>query len=66
MSEIRVLIIEDERPLREILTARLQRDGFVVDAASDGEGWVELQHVDAVQCRTETTTQLTQLIKSRT
>jgi two-component system response regulator PhoP len=34
---MRVLLVEDEVPLRETLTARLKRDGFAVDTASDGE-----------------------------
>lgn len=34
---MRILLIEDEAPLRETLSARLRRDGFAVDTASDGE-----------------------------
>ncbi len=34
---MRILLVEDEAPLRETLTARLRREGFAVDAASDGE-----------------------------
>ncbi len=34
---MRILLVEDEAPLRETLAARLKRDGFAVDAASDGE-----------------------------
>jgi two-component system response regulator PhoP len=34
---MRILIIEDEAPLRETLAARLQREGFAVDTAADGE-----------------------------
>lgn len=34
---IRILLVEDEAPLRETLAARLKRDGFAVDAAQDGE-----------------------------
>lgn len=34
---MRVLIVEDEAPLRETLAARMQREGFAVDTASDGE-----------------------------
>lgn len=33
---MRVLIIEDEQQLREQLAARLQQEGFAVDAAADG------------------------------
>lgn len=33
---MRVLIVEDETPLREQLVARLKEEGYVVDAASDG------------------------------
>ena len=34
---MRVLIVEDEAPLRETLAARMQREGFAVDTAQDGE-----------------------------
>ncbi len=34
---MRVLIVEDEGPLREQLTTHLQSNGFAVDAAADGE-----------------------------
>ena len=34
---MRVLLVEDEAPLRETLAARLKRAGFAVDAAGDGE-----------------------------
>lgn len=34
---MRVLVIEDEAPLREQLSARLKQEGFVVDVAADGE-----------------------------
>ena len=34
---MRILLVEDEAPLRETLAARLHREGFAVDAASDGE-----------------------------
>src|SRR6478736_2675948 len=36
-GHMRVLLVEDEAPLRETLAARLKRDGFAVDAAGDGE-----------------------------
>ena len=34
---MRVLLVEDDTPLRETLVARLQREGYAVDAAADGE-----------------------------
>lgn len=34
---MRVLLVEDEISLRETLAARLKREGYAVDAASDGE-----------------------------
>jgi two-component system, OmpR family, response regulator PhoP len=34
---MRILLIEDEAPLRETLKARLMREGFAVEAAPDGE-----------------------------
>ena len=34
---MRILLVEDEAPLRETLSARLKREGFAVDAAADGE-----------------------------
>ncbi|ECH9271868.1 DNA-binding response regulator, partial [Salmonella enterica subsp. enterica] len=32
---MRILLVEDEAPLRETLAARLKREGFAVDAAQD-------------------------------
>jgi two-component system response regulator PhoP len=34
---MRILLVEDEAPLRETLAARLRRDGFAVDLAGDGD-----------------------------
>jgi len=34
---MRILLVEDEAPLRETLAARLKREGYAVDAAKDGE-----------------------------
>ncbi|MBL0028129.1 MAG: response regulator transcription factor [Rhodanobacteraceae bacterium] len=34
---MRILLVEDEAPLRETLAARLKREGFAVDTACDGE-----------------------------
>jgi two-component system response regulator PhoP len=34
---MRILLVEDEAPLRETLAARLKRDGYAVDVAGDGE-----------------------------
>ncbi len=34
---MRILLVEDEAPLRETLAARLKRDGYAVDMAADGE-----------------------------
>ena len=34
---MRILLVEDEAPLRRTLAARLKREGFAVDTASDGE-----------------------------
>ncbi len=34
---MRILLVEDEAPLRETLAARLKRDGYAVDTAGDGE-----------------------------
>src|SRR5690606_40184452 len=39
---MRILLVEDEAPLRETLAARLKRDGFAVDAAQDGEEGIYL------------------------
>src|SRR6478735_2781477 len=36
-AHMRVLLVEDEAPLRETLAARLKREGFAVDTAADGE-----------------------------
>jgi len=34
---MRILLVEDEAPLRETLAARLQREGYAVDTAQDGK-----------------------------
>src|SRR4030095_13362585 len=34
---MRVLIVEDEKPLRDSIVEQLQQQGFNVDAAADGE-----------------------------
>ena len=34
---MRILLVEDEAPLRETLAARLKREGYAVDAAADGD-----------------------------
>ena len=34
---MRILLVEDEAPLRETLAARLKREGYAVDMAVDGE-----------------------------
>ena len=34
---MRIMLVEDEAPLRETLAARLKREGYAVDAAADGE-----------------------------
>lgn len=41
---MRILVIEDYRPLRQAVTAGLQEEGYAVDAAADGdEGWWHIQ-----------------------
>ena len=37
MSEARILVVDDEPMVREVLTRYLEREGFVVDTAEDGE-----------------------------
>ena len=32
----KILVVDDERPIREILSASLADEGFVVDSAEDG------------------------------
>jgi len=39
---MRILLVEDEAPLRETLSARLKREGYAVDTASDGEEGIYL------------------------
>ena len=34
---MRILLVEDEAPLRETLGARLKREGYAVDMAADGD-----------------------------
>ncbi|HET8526081.1 MAG TPA: response regulator transcription factor [Actinomycetota bacterium] len=37
MTETRVLVVDDEPMVREVLTRYLEREGFTVDVAEDGE-----------------------------
>lgn len=41
---MRVLVVEDEAPLREQLTKRLRDTGYVVDAAADGDEALYIGH----------------------
>ncbi len=43
---MRILVVEDNAPLREAVTARLRRDGFAVDSTGEGqEGmWLALEN----------------------
>ena len=38
----RILVIDDEAPMREMLTGMLGKEGFEVDAAGDGDAGLEL------------------------
>jgi DNA-binding response OmpR family regulator len=38
----RALVVDDERPLADIVRSYLERDGFVVEVAADGESGLEL------------------------
>ena len=40
--EVRVLVADDEREIRELLTAYLRREMYSVDEAADGEEAVRL------------------------
>ena len=42
MAAVRVLVVDDEAIVRDVLARYLEREGFLVDAAADGEGAVEL------------------------
>ena len=48
---MRILLVEDEAPLRETLSARLKREGFPVDAASDGDAIVPASELAALKSR---------------
>jgi DNA-binding response OmpR family regulator len=42
MSDGRVLVVDDEEIVRDVLTRYLEREGFHVEAAADGEAALEL------------------------
>ncbi|HEY5975266.1 MAG TPA: response regulator, partial [Geobacteraceae bacterium] len=46
-KEAKILIVEDEKPLRELLEAELSRSGYKVETASDGESGLELYRQEA-------------------
>ncbi len=41
-ARLRALVVDDERPLVELITSYLEREGFDVDSATDGERAVSL------------------------
>lgn len=42
MNPKRILIVDDEKPIRETLSAALKDDGFLVETAFDGESGLEM------------------------
>jgi len=46
-KEAKILIVEDERPLRELLEIELVRSGYKVDSAADGEAGLEKYRQEA-------------------
>ena len=45
IGERRVLVVEDDQSLRDVITEALQEDGYLVDAARNGQAGLELaQH----------------------
>ncbi|MCB0368774.1 MAG: response regulator, partial [Bdellovibrionales bacterium] len=48
---MKILIIDDEKPIREVLSASLKDEGYVVDTAKDGEeGLLKLQEFQPQVC----------------
>ena len=41
-SAKRILIVDDEKPIREVLSAALKDDGYLVETAFDGESGLEM------------------------
>lgn len=46
-KEAKILVVEDERPLRELLEIELVRSGYKVDSAMDGEAGLEKYRQEA-------------------
>lgn len=46
MSKKRLIIVEDERDMADLVAARLRREGYVVDLAYDGEEGLEMIRAD--------------------
>jgi DNA-binding response OmpR family regulator len=42
VATVRVLVVDDEAIVRDVLTRYLEKEGFLVDAAADGEAALEL------------------------
>jgi DNA-binding response OmpR family regulator len=42
MREPRVLVVEDDQSLRDVITEALQEDGYLVDSAKNGQAGLEL------------------------
>lgn len=47
---MRILVVEDEKSLREIVTARLTREGYGVDSAADGREAMAYIEASAYDC----------------
>ena len=50
MAEERILVVDDEPIMQEILSDFLHEDGFVVDIAASGEEGLEKARVTAYDC----------------
>lgn len=48
MTPRTILVVEDERAVRELLVTVLRREGFIVHAAASAEDAVELEGLDSI------------------
>ena len=55
MAKPKILVIEDERPLVEVLTYNLEREGFEVLAAYDGQTFTAPSHAQDLNSFTSVT-----------
>ena len=48
MKDIKIVVVEDEADIREVIDHNLSREGYMVDSAADGVGEKEIAILGAL------------------